>query len=199
MNIGPKLRSIRRQRDLTLQDVADATGLSKSFISKIESDSGNPTLASIEKICLAIGAPLAELFQSEASRVEPAPPSQRGVRGQGVYRPDVRVVRADQRRALLNPTAISTTYLLSPDVQHTLQAQLDVYEPGEGRVASFDRHSGEEFGIVLEGAIEMEIDGELYQLEAGDSISYPASLPHRDRALPGTGAVVLWVVTPPYI
>jgi transcriptional regulator with XRE-family HTH domain len=47
MELGQKLRAIRRGKDITLQQVADATGLSKSYISQIEAGRANPTMASI--------------------------------------------------------------------------------------------------------------------------------------------------------
>jgi len=57
-------------------------------------------------------------------------------------------------------------------------------------------HTGEEFALVLEGALEFVIDGSPYQLEEGDSIVFKASLPHRWRNLHAGQTRVLWVVSP---
>lgn len=58
-------------------------------------------------------------------------------------------------------------------------------------------HEGEEFGLVFRGRYEVEIAGEVYLLEEGDSIYFPSRLPHRVRALGDAPAETLWVITPP--
>ena len=57
-------------------------------------------------------------------------------------------------------------------------------------------HTGEEFALILEGSLELVIDGERYELEEGDSIVFKASLPHRWRNLHQGQTHVLWVVSP---
>ena len=58
-------------------------------------------------------------------------------------------------------------------------------------------HEGEEFGFILEGRYESTVDGQVFVLEEGDSITYPSRLPHRGRAIGNQRVRTLWVITPP--
>lgn len=58
-------------------------------------------------------------------------------------------------------------------------------------------HEGEEFGLVLEGKIKVQIGKEFYTLEQGDSISFDSMLPHKFRNIGKGKAKVLWVVFSP--
>lgn len=74
---------------------------------------------------------------------------------------------------------------------------VDTLEPfcdsGQGGMV----HTGEEFAMVLEGALEFIIDGEMYQLDKGDSIGFKASLPHSWKNNHDRQAKILWIVSPP--
>ena len=56
---------------------------------------------------------------------------------------------------------------------------------------------GEKMGIVLKGSLEVSVGDDVYQLEEGDSIYYPTSVPHPWRALKGDIIEVIWILTPP--
>lgn len=62
MNIGQRLRRLRKARDLTLEELARATDLSQPFISQIERDIKTPSLGTLSRICEALSISLAEFF-----------------------------------------------------------------------------------------------------------------------------------------
>lgn len=192
MTLGDKLREIRKERGLTLQQVADAAGLSKAFVSQIESGTANPSLASLKRVGNALGVPLATLFEEKVNGPEPASTL---LEGSG----EVRVVRQHRRKQIVWPGRSTPSYLLTPDLRGRLEVLLDVLEPGaaeedDGRCMT---HEGEEFGFILEGRYEATVSGQVFVLEEGDSITYPSHLPHRGRAIGDQRVRTLWVITPP--
>ncbi len=192
MELGPKLKEIRRQKGLTMQQVADQAELSKSFISQIESGSATPSIAALKKIGDALGIPLAAIFEEgqEDSRDHRFDEPER-------EEDEVRVVRHDRRKRVALPGRASMTELLTPDVQRRLEVLLDVQEPGDESNGEPYTHTGEEFGFVLEGTYEVTVADRTYVLEAGDSIYYPSRLPHANRAIGDRPAKTIWVITPP--
>jgi transcriptional regulator with XRE-family HTH domain len=193
MTLGEKLKAVRKDRGLTLQQVADAAGLSKAFVSQIESGTANPSLASLKRVGNALETPLAALFEDETNGAEPRPPS---VEEAG----EVRVVRKHRRKQIVWPGRSAPSYLLTPDLRGRLEVLLDVLEPGspsQEDEARWMTHEGEEFGFILEGRYEATVNGQVFVLEEGDSITYPSRLPHRGRALGDQRVRTLWVITPP--
>ncbi len=178
---------------MTLQAMADESGLSKSFISQIESGDANPSIASLRKIAGSLAMPLAALFQVEQKNGD------FGANGDRIEKPQspVSVVRKDRRKMLVWPGQNAKTYLLTPDLQRELEVTLSEMEPGADTGSDTYSHNGEECGFVLEGSLEVTICGQVYMLEAGDAIAFPSHLPHRQRVLGENTARTIWVNTPP--
>ena len=70
--IGLKLRQIRKSRKMTLEDLADQTGFTKSYLSKIENSKKTPPIGSLAKICSALDTEIAELFNEGDEGARPA-------------------------------------------------------------------------------------------------------------------------------
>jgi transcriptional regulator with XRE-family HTH domain len=193
VELGETLREIRRAKRLSLQQVADLAGLSKGFVSQVESGTTNPSIASLKRIANVLGTPLGALFGPESNGEGNAPAAQPSAPEGG----DVRIVRRNRRKMLAWPGAQMKTYLLTPDLQRKLEVSLNVYEPGGHSGDEPLTHEGEEFGLVLEGQLEITVKDQRFVLEEGDTIYFPSQLPHRTRVLNGQPAKTLWVVTPP--
>ena len=67
--VGARVRSLRRERGLTIEQLAAATGLTKGFISQLERDRTAPSLSSIARICDALGVRLSHIFEREPAPV----------------------------------------------------------------------------------------------------------------------------------
>jgi transcriptional regulator with XRE-family HTH domain len=193
VEVGQQLRALRQERGLTIQHLAKLTDLSRTFISQIESGTANPSVGTLKKVADALGVPIGALFtgigdepDAAVDRSTPSPSSQA----------DVRVVRKNGRKALSWPGRPWKTYLLTPDLQRKLEVLLNELMPGD-TVDDAYTHEGEEFGFVLEGSYEVTVGGEVYVLEAGDSISYPSHLPHKMRVVGDQPCRSIWVITPP--
>lgn len=191
INFGSRLKSFRSEKKMTLQEVAEAAELSKSFVSQVETGSAQPSIGSLKRIADVLGITLADLFEEDTEEV---PESE----GSGSPQPDgaVRVVRANRRKHLEWPTGAHAA-LLTPDLRGKLEVILTTYVPSEEARVDTYTHEGEELGFVMEGTFEVQVKDETYLLEEGDSIHFPSHLPHSTRAVGEVPVKTLWVITPP--
>jgi transcriptional regulator with XRE-family HTH domain len=177
--VGARVRSLRRERGLTIEQLAAATGLTKGFISQLERDRTAPSLSSIARICDALGVRLSHIFE-----VEPAPA----------------LVRRNERPKVDShfPTE---NHLLSSREEERFQAIESEVAPGAGAGDELHSLPGEmEFAYVLEGSLELQVGDETHVLAQGDALTYPLSKPHTWRNASDTAKLrVLWVSVPnPY-
>ena len=177
--VGARVRSLRRERGLTIEQLAAATGLTKGFISQLERDRTAPSLSSIARICDALGVRLSHIFEQEAA---PA-----------------RVRRHERPR--IDSNFATDNHLLSSRDEERFQAIESEVAPGAGAGDELNSLPGEmEFVYVLEGSLELQVGDERHVLDQGDAITYPLSKPHTWRNASDTESLrVLWVSVPnPY-
>lgn len=176
--IGAKLRELRRQQGLTLEQVANAAGCSASFVSQIERGKVSPSLSTLKRMANVLGVQMAEFFPS---------PQQ----------PTHVVTKLDERIALTLPRWKAKMNLLVRDGRgKNMQPFYTEIDPGGGAWGQYT-HEGEEFGIVLEGELEIDLDGTSYRVSAGESFYYSSKLPHSWVNSTKKKTVVVWVVSPP--
>jgi transcriptional regulator with XRE-family HTH domain len=187
IDIAGRLKDLRRERGLTLQDVATSAELSKSFVSQVENGSAQPSIGSLKRITDVLGITLADLFHADEPKTETAVDDESG---------SVGIVRADRRKHLEWPNGAHAA-LLTPNLRGKLEVILTTYEPSQETTIDTYTHEGEELGFVMEGTFEVEVNGHAYRLEAGDSIHFPSHLPHSTRAVGESQVTTLWVITPP--
>lgn len=196
-NLGPRIAGLRKSKGLTLQDVASAASLSKSFISQVESGVSVPSIASLKKIVAALDVQLGDLFD-EGHDHDPGDGGPDDAASPAGQKSDVQIVRHDKRKRISWPDRTSDAALLTPSLQRKLEVLLTTEEPGEaGHASDPYHHEGEEFGLVLEGSFEVTVAGETFVLEKGDSIYFSSHHPHSTRAVGKKPATTLWVITPP--
>ncbi len=179
MSVASRIRALRRRRGLTLDALAEAVGVHKGHLSRIERGEKAPSLSTLEAIGTALGADMAWLFgeRIEADEVGVVRGAEaRGVRETGVREPDYAVhalVPAREGRA----------------------AALYLVEPGDAfRDADRPSHGGQEIAYVLRGRIELAVADRRVTLEAGDCATYDGGLPHRLRRLGPDPAAVLVMI-----
>jgi transcriptional regulator with XRE-family HTH domain len=179
LRVGARLRTLRRERGLTIEQVASATGLTKGFISQLERDTTTPSLSSLARICDALGVRMGDVFHAGSPEL-------------------VRMIRRDERPAVdWNPNHV----LLSPPQEKRLQAIESHIPPGGSAGDELYSFPGDvEFVYVLAGVLELRVGEETYRLDAGDVLTYPLREPHTWRnPSDDEPAVVLWVAVPnPY-
>ncbi|EWT04067.1 XRE family transcriptional regulator [Intrasporangium chromatireducens Q5-1] len=175
LEIGARLRAARVDRGMTIGQVADLTGLTKGFISQIERDKTAASVGSLLAICNALNLHISALFE---------PPS--------VY-----LVRHAERAPTQMTGVGVTDFLLSPPASAQFQIIETHIEPGGGSDPQPYRLPADaECVIVLEGSLEMQIEGDTFHLESGDALTFRARDPHVWRN-PSVDEVtrVVWVLT----
>ncbi len=182
--LGQEVHSLRKIRRLTLEQLAEKTGLSVGFISQIERGQNRPSVGALYKISRALGVSVGWFFFPVADDT-PA----------GREAPEEHVVRAGLRRSIDFANGI-VDELLVPNLAGPLELLKCVFAPGSGIQTSY-AHEGDEAGIVLEGELELWVDDTYYHLKSGDSFSFKSSSPHRYRNPSRRKTVVIWAITPP--
>jgi transcriptional regulator with XRE-family HTH domain len=176
--LGARLRRLRRERGLSLGDVAKATDISQSFLSHVENGKSDITFMRLERVIGFYGASLADLV--------------------GPHPANDRVVRASETERVELPGTHATFALLAPDTKRSMMPILVTYEPGGGSNEPF-RTASEEFIHVFKGAIQITFDdGEEIELAKGDSI-YMIE-PHRSREYRNASrgqTITLSILSPP--
>lgn len=177
--LGTALRRLRRERRLSLSQVAQATLVSASFLSLVENGKSDITIGRLVRLVDFYGVSIVDLLPSSDSS-------------------DPEVVRAMEGRKLRSPAEGIDIYLLASDTQRSMMPMLLVFEPGAA-LAEYGRHQGEEFVQVLEGRLELDVAGSKPRLLGrGDSAYYPADRPHLFRNADESKPLrVLCVDTPP--
>jgi transcriptional regulator with XRE-family HTH domain len=178
VDVGERLRDIRRLRRATLKTIADRAGVSESFLSQVERGRASASIASLRRIANALGVSVADLFEPD-----------------GPLRP--RVLRKDARPSLAFGI-LGRKFLLTPKPLAHLEVfagELDAGgSTGEEPYAHGD---SEELFVVLVGRVQLELGGDVHELEPGDSIDYRSSTPHRVTNIGEGRAEVMWIISPP--
>jgi transcriptional regulator with XRE-family HTH domain len=164
------LRAVRKQRGLTLGALAGQTGLTKSYLSKIERGQSTPSIAVALKVARALDVDVGRLFSDEAAD-EKISVDRAGSAG-GRYR-------------ALAPALLGKS--MSPFVVRPTGGPLDDPHP---------EHAGQEFLFVHAGTVELDYADQTITLGTGDSAYFDASLLHKIRGVGRQRAEVVVVACP---
>src|SRR5436189_5598930 len=160
VDVGERLRELRRFRRCTLRTVATRSGLSEGFLSQVERGQSSASIASLRRIADALGVSIAGLYEVDAL-------------------PGPRVLRRDERPALAFGV-LGRKLLLTPRPLQSLEVFVGELEVGGSTGHQPYAHGdSEELFVVLAGTVQLEVGGEIFHLEHGDSIDYRSSTPHR--------------------
>jgi transcriptional regulator with XRE-family HTH domain len=176
VRIGAQLRAARLAARKTIAEVADEAELTKGFVSKLERDLAKVSVASLIRLCDALGVSIGSMFQASKGEV---------VR-RGEY-PPIDFGGTGMRE-----------YLLTPSGEKRVQAILSDIQPGGGSGDEpYALPADVEFALVLAGRLSITVAGEEVTLEQGDAYTFPADAPHTFRSVQPAGRTqVLWLVSP---
>jgi transcriptional regulator with XRE-family HTH domain len=157
--VGDNLRRRRKARNMSLDELAVASGVSRAALSQIETSKGNPTVGVLWKIAVGLGIPFSELI--------------------GETRDAVGVLRRAEQQVLRSADGKMESRPLTPA---GAAPGTEVYEL---RLAARATHASDahapgtrEIVIVLSGQLKLRVEGEVYELGAGDSVSFSADKSH---------------------
>ncbi|MCM2971569.1 cupin domain-containing protein [Larsenimonas suaedae] len=177
-NVGQRLKDLRQQHQLSQRELAKRAGVTNSTVSLIELNTVSPSVSSLRKILDAIPVSLSEFFAEEATS-----------QTKFFYRADELVELGDGHLSFR---------MIGNHGKHRAMTILHERYPSEADTgADMLSHDGEEGGIIVEGEIELTVDGETRVLKAGDGYYFDSSLPHRFRNVGDAPCVIVSANTPP--
>lgn len=173
--IGAHLRNARTAQGLTLAQLAEASGLTKGFLSRLERDETSPSVATLLQLCQVLSLPIGSLFAE----------------------PEIQIVGHDDApRVNFGGTQV-TERLMSPRSESRVQLVRSTMAPGaSGGEELYTISSDVEVLHVLSGALTARFVDRTVALVAGDALTFPGREPHSWTADPELGAEVMWVIVP---
>jgi len=173
--IGARLRNARTAQGLTLAQVAEAAGLTKGFLSRLERDETSPSVATLVQLCQVLSISVGTLFAEPEIQVVPL---------------------AAAPRINLGGTGVAE-HLVSARSESRVQVIRSAMQPGaSGGAELYTISSDVEVLHVLSGAVSVRFVDREVPLAAGDSMTFPGREPHNWHADDEVGAEVVWVIVP---
>lgn len=175
MDIGKKIKELRLQNDLTLEDLASRSELTKGFLSQLERNLTSPSISTLEDILEALGTNLSDFFHEEEEE-------------QIVFTTkDFFVDKKDEYQI---------EWIIPNAQKNEMEPILLTLEP-HGTSHEMVSHLGEEFGYVLKGSVTLVRDNKKYKLKAKDTFYMNGKKSHYLYNHGNGEALILWVTTPP--
>ncbi len=173
--IGIKIRDLRNQNELTQQELADRTELTKGYISQLERGQVAPSIDTLFDLIECLGTTVSDFFEDEEEQV--------------VFSPEDFPEKMDN-------AGNSIQWVVPSAQKNQMEPLLVELSPG-GQLEAEKPHDGEEFGYVFSGQICLHIGEKQYTVKTGESFYFRASRPHWVENTEGCLAQFLWVSTPP--
>lgn len=187
--LGSKIKGIRESRNLSVEEIAESSGLTVDQINSIENDENLPSLGPLIKIARAMGVRLGT-FMDDNDALGPV------------------ICRAQDREkessiSFSNGAVDARKHMeYHPLAQQKAGRHMEPFiidiNPEDKPEFKLSAHEGEEFIYVMNGEVEIEYGKEKYTLHEGDSIFYDSIVKHHVHGAPGKSAKILAVVYIPF-
>lgn len=175
-----RLRALRRQQSLSLEQLAQRTGLTKSYLSKLERGLSEPSISTVLRLAQAYEIGVSQLVGTDTDAQDEA----------------VSIVRVADREPLVRDGSKVGYHYQSMAGRRTVR-MMEPFVVRPPRKFPADKavfpHPGEEFMLVLKGSVEVHVGERQFRLDCGDSVYFDSELPHRMRTVSRELAEVLVV------
>ncbi len=175
MDIGHKIKQLRIQKGLTLEELASRSELTKGFLSQMERNLTSPSIATLNDIVEALGSTLSEFFKEEKEEK----------------------VVFQKKDFFVDEQDDYTVHWIVPNTQKNEMEPILLELPQGGVSFEMDPHSGEEFGFVVEGCVTLVCGETSYIVHKGETFYLSGKNSHYLKNEKKTTAKVIWVSTPP--
>ena len=179
-NLGEKIRKLRKEKGLTLVEVAQKTGVAQATLSRIETGSMLGTVESHEKIAEVLGIGLSDLYTGVDSRYEQIAHLKKDAERKVVHHHknfQVEILTVESSKKKITPLLITI--------------QPETHTPSEQ-----NERGVEKFFFVVEGEVKVKADRDEYILKLGETLYFDASLPHQIFNEKSRPAKILAAVSP---
>ena len=158
-NIGKRLRELRLRQGLTIVKLASEVGVTSGLISQVENGTADPSLTTLRRISEVLRVPIFYFFIGT--------------------RPEPKVKSADERYLLSATDGLVEYEFISDPNEGQIEFTMVRAKQGGASGDKQDHHSGREHTFVMKGRMVLEIESDVYELNAGDSVSFDSLKPHR--------------------
>lgn len=158
-HLGARLRALRMSRNLTIAQLAEAAGLTKGFVSRLERDQSSVSIAALLRICDVLNTSIGRLFEAPSTGLVPADDALVVELGRGLL------------RSVHTPSNVRELEVIRIRVAPGASAGREEYA----------LHGGVQFVQVLSGVLEFRLEAERHRLAAGDSLTFRGNLLHTYR------------------
>jgi transcriptional regulator with XRE-family HTH domain len=173
--IGSRIRAARQSQRLTIEQVADATGLTKGFLSRVERDLTSPSVASLVTLCQVLSVSVGDLFAAPETHLTRRASGPRiSLGGEGIVE---RLLTARSERRL-----------------QIIKATIEPRGRGESELYAVD--CDVDVLHVVKGRLTLILTNQQFELEEGDTLSFPGREPHTWVNPTDEGVEVLWILVP---
>jgi transcriptional regulator with XRE-family HTH domain len=180
-SIGPKLRELRLQRRLSLQQLAERADVSAAAIHKIERSGMVPTITTLLKLAAALDRPVAYFVDEDAEQAGPV-----------VFTPD-----NDRGTVYTSHRGIDLAGISGPYGKFFVAAAVATVDPGANSGPTPMEHAGEELVYVLQGRLEFIVDDQVYEMSPGDALHWRTDRRHQWRNSGKQPALAIWMALRP--
>jgi len=162
MNLGNKLKELRKQRNITIKELSSMTGLSIGFISNLERNQNSPSISNLQLICQALEINIVNILDpaTEKSTI---------------------VTRKNDRNKMFTKEISPINYELIVPAHSELNGICIIIEANSEFSKISWGHNTDEVGLITKGSMEIHLDENIFLLSEGDSIYIPKNTPHNYR------------------
>lgn len=179
-SIASRVRALRQTRRIGVRELARRINVTPSMLSQIERGTVNPSVGTLFRLAEALGT-TTDFFFLPGDTVE-------------IDRQAQNVVVDARGRARIELSGGIVWERLAPTDEHGFEFMHTIYPAGAVSAPELMRHPGRDYGVLLQGILDVTVGFTTYRLKPGDSIAFDASMPHR-LANPGPEeAQTIWVV-----
>ena len=175
MDIGHKIKQLRVQNGLTLEELASRSELTKGFLSQLERNLTSPSISTLEDILEALGSSLSDFFKEEKDE-------------QTVFQ---------KKDFFVDERDDYTIIWIVPNTQKNDMEPILIEIPQGGKSFSVRPHGGEEFGYVVDGTAVLIAGDKRYVIKKGETFYMTGKDFHYITNEKAKTAKIIWVSTPP--
>jgi len=157
--VSMNIKDLRKERQLTLQELSDLSNVSTSMLGSIERGDTNPTITTLDKIATGFKVPLSHIIEENKKRI--------------LY------VESNERTPYKIESGYNVLTTFSYDKHYGFQILEIQVEPHCERYSQGHNKGVVEFLIVHKNSVRLEIDNKMFELNEGDAIRFEADKPHK--------------------
>ena len=172
--IGNRIRELRSEKNLTLRTLAQISGISPSMLSLLERGKSAPSIGTLVLIATALDAQMNDLLETKNERKD-------------------NIVSYHNKQKVYSTSQGVTRRILKHERSLGVELAINEYNPKTNSNSEPKGHNGYEFGVVLQGELELQLEDSNFILNVSDAISYDSRIPHKISNNSNSIAKALWV------